>query len=182
MVWYCLSDETVNQGPVWWCHTPSMLKNQAELLIVSSCILALSPVTTNRLLGALLRWATGSGDKKTKIINHTMVWFLSFAWIHVFKKWKAWDLELGNIPEFSWQWKWHSFIVACLFRLRCNPVQSLPLAWFCWHNFQTLWFIRLKLNCFPLENCPSLKLYADLFSCYLCLICCSYEFVGPTCV
>ena len=31
--------------------------------VVSSCILALSLVTTNRLLGASLRWATGSDDK-----------------------------------------------------------------------------------------------------------------------
>ena len=44
-------------------YTPSTLKNQAEFSVVSSCILALSPVTTNRLLGASLRWATGSDDK-----------------------------------------------------------------------------------------------------------------------
>ena len=37
--------------------------NKAELSVVSSCILALSPVTINRLLGASLRWATGSDDK-----------------------------------------------------------------------------------------------------------------------
>ena len=42
-------------------------KNQTELSVVSSCILALSPVTTNRLLGASLRWATGSDDKQTEI-------------------------------------------------------------------------------------------------------------------
>ena len=42
------------------------LKNQAELSVVSHCILALSPVTTNRLLGASLRWATGSDDDKRK--------------------------------------------------------------------------------------------------------------------
>ena len=59
----CLSDETLNRGPVWRCYTPSTLKNQAEFSVVSSCILALSPVTTNRLLGASLRWATGSDDK-----------------------------------------------------------------------------------------------------------------------
>ena len=46
--------------------TPSTLKNQAELSVVSTCILALSPVTTNRLCmggGGSLRWATGSDDK-----------------------------------------------------------------------------------------------------------------------
>ena len=59
----CLSDETLNRGPVWRCYTPSTLKNQAEFSVISSCILALSPVTTNRLLGASLRWATGSDDK-----------------------------------------------------------------------------------------------------------------------
>ena len=42
-----------------------MLKNQAEFSVVSSCVLALSPVTTNRLLGASLRWATGSDEKLT---------------------------------------------------------------------------------------------------------------------
>ena len=56
----CLSDETFNRGSVWRCYTPSTLKNQAELSVVSSCILSLSRVTTNRLLGASLRWATGS--------------------------------------------------------------------------------------------------------------------------
>ena len=45
----CLSDETLNQYPIWRCYKPSTLKNQAELSVVSSCILALSPVTTNRL-------------------------------------------------------------------------------------------------------------------------------------
>ena len=59
----CLSDETLNRGPVWRCYTPSTLKNQSGVSVVSSCILALSPVTTNRLLGAPLRWATGSDDK-----------------------------------------------------------------------------------------------------------------------
>ena len=50
--------------------TLSTLKNQAELSVVSTCILALSPlspVTTNRLWGGgggvSLRWATGSDDK-----------------------------------------------------------------------------------------------------------------------
>ena len=42
------------------------LKNQAELSVVSSGILALSPITTNRLPGAKLRWATVSDDKQTK--------------------------------------------------------------------------------------------------------------------
>ena len=61
----CLSYETLNRGTVGRCrcYTPSTLKNQAELSVVSSCILALSPVTTNRLLGASLRWATGSDDE-----------------------------------------------------------------------------------------------------------------------
>ena len=31
-----------------------------------TCILAISPVTTNRLLGALLRWATSSDGNKQK--------------------------------------------------------------------------------------------------------------------
>ena len=31
--------------------------------VILSCILGLSPVATNRLLGALLRWAVGSNDK-----------------------------------------------------------------------------------------------------------------------
>ena len=53
----CLSDETLNWGPMWQCYTPSTLKNQTELWLVLSCILALSPVTTNCLLGVLLRWA-----------------------------------------------------------------------------------------------------------------------------
>ena len=59
----CLSDETLNLGHEWQCYTPSTLKNQAELSAVSSCTLALSPVTTNRFLGVSLRWATGSDDK-----------------------------------------------------------------------------------------------------------------------
>ena len=41
----------------------STLKNQAELSVVLSCILVLSPVTNNCLLGASLRSATGSNDK-----------------------------------------------------------------------------------------------------------------------
>ena len=49
-----LSDETLNQDPMWRCYTPSTLKNQAEFSMVSSCILALTPVTTNRLLGVWL--------------------------------------------------------------------------------------------------------------------------------
>ena len=44
------------------CYTPSMFKNQAEFLLVLSCNLALSPVTTNSLLGASLRWETGRDD------------------------------------------------------------------------------------------------------------------------
>ena len=51
----CLSDETLNRGPVWRCYTPSMLNNLAELSVVSSCILALSPITTNRLLGGVVQ-------------------------------------------------------------------------------------------------------------------------------
>ena len=43
----CLSDETLNRGPVWRCYKPSTLKNQAELSVVLSCILALSSVTTS---------------------------------------------------------------------------------------------------------------------------------------
>ena len=61
---------TVIYNTVWPCYTPSTLKNQAEFSVVSSCILALSTVTTNCLLVASLRWATGSDDKlkeKTKI-------------------------------------------------------------------------------------------------------------------
>ena len=69
----CLSDETLNQGPVWRCYTPSTLKNQAEFSVVSSCILALSPVTTNRLLGSSLRWATSSNDKQTEIIKSNQI-------------------------------------------------------------------------------------------------------------
>ena len=45
------------------------LKNQTELSVVLSCILALSSITTNRLLGASLRCATGSKDKQTEITN-----------------------------------------------------------------------------------------------------------------
>ena len=47
------SDETLKQSPVWRWYTPSTLKNQAEFSVVSSCIPALSPVTTNRLLGGV---------------------------------------------------------------------------------------------------------------------------------
>ena len=58
-----LSDETLNQGvTVWRCYVPSMLKNQAEFSVVTSCILALSTETTKHFLGALLRWATDSDD------------------------------------------------------------------------------------------------------------------------
>ena len=57
----CLSDETLTLGPVWRCYTPSTLKNQAELSVVSPCILALSTLTTYRLLGESLRWATMFG-------------------------------------------------------------------------------------------------------------------------
>ena len=59
----CLLDETLNRGPVWRCYTLSTLNNQTELSVVSSCILSLSPILTNRLLGTSLRWATGSDDK-----------------------------------------------------------------------------------------------------------------------
>ena len=59
----CLSVETLNRGPVWRSYTPSILKNQLELSVVSSCILALFSITTNRLLGVSLRWATGSNNK-----------------------------------------------------------------------------------------------------------------------
>ena len=43
------------------------LKNQAELSVVASCILALPLVTTNRLPGALRRGATGINDKYMEI-------------------------------------------------------------------------------------------------------------------
>ena len=51
--------------------------NQAELSVVSSCILALSPATTNRLLGATLTWATGSDDKETKITKSVVRYTVS---------------------------------------------------------------------------------------------------------
>ena len=62
----CLLDDTLYRGLVWWCYTSNTLKNQTELSVVSSCILALTPVTTNRLLGASLRGATGSDDRYTE--------------------------------------------------------------------------------------------------------------------
>ena len=46
-----LPDETLNRGPAQRCYTPSTLKYPVEPSVVTSCILALSPVTTNRLLG-----------------------------------------------------------------------------------------------------------------------------------
>ena len=68
----CLLEETLNRGPVWRCCTPSTLKNQAERSVVSSCIRALSPATTNRLLAASLRLAPINKKKKKKkmIILH----------------------------------------------------------------------------------------------------------------
>ena len=39
------------------------LKNHEELSVVSCCILALSSVTTNHIMGTSLRWVTGSEDK-----------------------------------------------------------------------------------------------------------------------
>ena len=62
----CLSDKTLNRGPVWRCYTPSTLKKQAELSVVSFCILALFPVTTNRLLEASLRWTPVATINKRK--------------------------------------------------------------------------------------------------------------------
>ena len=65
-----LSDETLNRGSVLRCFSPSTFKNQAELSVVSSCILALSPVTTNRLLGASLRWAACSDLLRLSFFSH----------------------------------------------------------------------------------------------------------------
>ena len=72
----CLSDETLNRGLIWRGYTPSALNNQTELSVVSSSILALSPVTTNRLLWASLEWATGSDDKWTEITKAERQFYL----------------------------------------------------------------------------------------------------------
>ena len=53
----------VKTGQAAVLDTPSTLKNQTVFSVVSPCILALFPVTTNRLPGTSLRWATGSNDK-----------------------------------------------------------------------------------------------------------------------
>ena len=52
-----------------------MLKNREELSVVSSCILALFPVTTNRLLGSSLRWATGCDDNGNNQTNNLLCQF-----------------------------------------------------------------------------------------------------------
>ena len=63
----CLLDVTLNRGPSWRLHMPE--KNWAELSVVSSCILAISPVTTNCPLRRRSDWQPVATINKRKQTN-----------------------------------------------------------------------------------------------------------------
>ena len=67
----CLSDETKPRSRVTVSYTEH-IKEPGRALVVSSCIIALSPIRTKHLLGASLRWATSSDHRKMKIINQNL--------------------------------------------------------------------------------------------------------------
>ena len=92
----CLLDATLKRGPVWLCYKSSTLKSQAELSVVSSGILTLSPVTYNHLLRG---WGGGGhwDGQPVAMINKRG------------KKRNKWNHPCQNCIDWSINWCFTSF-------------------------------------------------------------------------
>ena len=76
-----------------------MFDKQVELSVVLSCIFALSLLTTNRLQGLSLRWATSSDDESRETNNNILI-VDTLTCSHD----KEEEKHIINIPRTEYRW------------------------------------------------------------------------------
>ena len=67
----CLSDETLNRGPVWRCYTLSTLKNQVELSVVRPISLHYPPLQLTIFWGRRSNGQPAAPINKRKQTNYS---------------------------------------------------------------------------------------------------------------